>query len=83
MITFKRDINACPVTVTMTDDETDPATVVVIEFDDLQAELLYSDPEERMEGFKATGTGDDGKNYVASAAFFCDELDSIDDIEEE
>lgn len=83
MITRTANFSTNPVTVTLTDDETEPPTTVIIEFDDLHYELLERDPEERMEVYIALGEGNDGKKYKGSAVFFCDELDSIDDIEED
>lgn len=83
MITKTTDFSVRPVTVTLTDDNNEPPTSVIIEFDDLHYELLERDTEERMEVYICTGEGNDGKKYKGDAVFFCDELDSIDDIEED
>lgn len=52
-----------------------------IEWEDLQEELLESDPEERMKVYKTTGVDSKGNTYTGSAYFFSDELDEIRDIE--
>jgi len=52
-----------------------------IEWEDLQQELLESDPDERMAVYKTTGVDANGNEYTGSAYFFSDELDEIKDIE--
>ncbi len=53
-----------------------------IEWEDLKEELLDSDIDERMEVYRTTGMGTDGKTYSGSAYFFSGEFDDIKDIEE-
>lgn len=53
-----------------------------IDWDDLHTELIESDIDERMEVYRAEGTGTDGKRYYGNATFFHEILDEITDIEE-
>lgn len=52
-----------------------------IEWYDLKAELLESDPEEREKIYSACGIDSNGTQYIGSAVFVCDELQCVRDIE--
>lgn len=52
-----------------------------IEWDELKYDLLDEDVDERMKVYVCLGYDERGNKYSGIATFFCDELESIQDIE--
>jgi len=53
---------------------------ITIVWDNLKAELLDHDTEERMTMYKCIGTGNDGNQYEGTAEFSCGECIGISEI---